>query len=79
MCWTLYGRRCTSTPRVDTATGTGPQLSPTGYDLQEFGGAAYAGTWSSGTYVLGIGRTQDQITDPRRRADYSDPFTILNG
>jgi hypothetical protein len=79
VCWTLYGRHCTSAPRVDTATGTGPQLSPTQYDLQELGGAAYTGSWSSGNYILGIGRTQDQITDPRRRSDYSNPFTIVSG
>jgi hypothetical protein len=78
VCWTLYGRRCTSTPHVDTATGTGAQLPPPGYDLQELGGTAYTGSWGSGTYILGIGRTQDQIVDPRRRSDYSDPFTILN-
>jgi len=78
VCWTLYGRHCTSTPHVDTATGTGPQLPPTGYDLQELGGAAFTGSWSSGTYILGVGRTQDQIVDPRRRSDYSNPFTILN-
>jgi hypothetical protein len=79
VCWTLYGRHCTSTPRVDIATGTGSQLSPAAYDLREFGGAAYTGSWSSGIYILGIGRTEDQITDPRRRADYSDPFRIING
>jgi hypothetical protein len=79
VCWTLYGRHCTSTPRVDTANGTGPQLVPAGYDLQELGGAAFTGSWGSGTYVLGIGRTQDQIVDPRRRSDYSNPFTIVNG
>jgi hypothetical protein len=79
VCWTLYGRHCTPTPRVDTATGTGRQLAFSGYDLQEFGGTPYAGSWGSGTYILGIGRTQDQITDPRRRSDYSNPFTILNG
>jgi hypothetical protein len=78
VCWTLYGRHCTSTPHVDTATGTGAQLAPAGYDLQELGGAAYTGSWGSGTYILGVGRTQDQIVDPRRRSDYSNPFAILN-
>ena len=28
-------------------------------------------------YILGIGLTNDQITDPRRRSDYSNPFTNL--
>jgi hypothetical protein len=78
VCWTLYGRHCTASPRVDTATGTGTTLSPSAYDLQEFGGVPYSGNWGSGTYILGIGLTQDQITDPRRRADYSNPFAILN-
>jgi hypothetical protein len=77
VCWTLYGRDCTSTPKVDTATGTGRALVPSAYDLQEFGGAPYTGSWGSGTYILGIGRTQDHISDPRRRSDYSNPFTIL--
>jgi hypothetical protein len=77
VCWTLSGRHCAATPKVDTATGTGRQLTPSAYDLQEFGGSPYTGNWGSGTYILGIGRTQDQITDPRRRSDYSNPFTIL--
>jgi hypothetical protein len=77
VCWTLYGRHCTATPRVDTATGTGPQLTAASYDLQEFGGTPYTGSWGSGTYILGIGRTQDQITDPRRRSEYSNPFTQI--
>lgn len=77
VCWTLYGRHCTASPKVDTATGTGSILDPARYDLQEYGGAPYAGSWGSGTTILGIGRTKDQITDPRRRSDYSNPFTIL--
>jgi hypothetical protein len=77
ICFTLRGRHCTTTPRLDTATGTGPTLNPDTYTLQELGGAPYSGDWSSGTYILGIGETNDHITDPRTRSDYSDPFTIL--
>jgi hypothetical protein len=78
VCWTLYGRHCAPTPRIDTATGTGPTVGPSDYDLQEFGGTPYSGNWGSGTYILGVGHTHDQVTDPRRRVEYTDPFTILN-
>jgi hypothetical protein len=27
--------------------------------------------------VLGIGLTRDRIVDPRRRSDYSNPFTAV--
>jgi hypothetical protein len=77
VCWTLYGRHCSPTPRIDTATGTGPTLSPASYDLTEFAGVPYGGDWGSGTYILGIGHTRDHLTDPRRRIEYTDPFTIL--
>jgi len=77
VCWTLYGHHCAPTPKLDTATGTGTSLTPSTYDLQEFGGTPYSGSWSSGTYILGIGLTNDQVTDPRRRSDYTDPFTNL--
>jgi hypothetical protein len=77
VCWTRYGRHCAPTPRIDTATGTGTPLDPAGYDLQEFGGTPFSGNWGSGTYVLRVGLTRDAINDPRRRADYSNPFTVL--
>ena len=66
VCWTLHGRHCAPSPRVDAATGSGPTLAPKAYDLQPFGGVGYSGSWGSGNYVLGIGLTQDRITDPRR-------------
>jgi len=77
VCWTLVGRHCTPTPKVDTATGTGASLDPASYDLLELGGTPYSGSWTSGTYILGIGLTKDQISDPRERSDYSDPFSSL--
>jgi hypothetical protein len=77
VCWTLYGRHCGSAPRLDIATGTGPALSPGGYDLVELGGTSFSGDWGSGTFILGIGRTKDHLTDPRRRSEYSFPFAIL--
>jgi hypothetical protein len=78
VCWTTrYGRNCATSPKVDTATGTGAVLTPSAFDLQELGGVPYTGSWGSGNYILGIGLTKDQITDPRRRSDYSNPFSIL--
>ena len=58
VCWTLHSRRqCAVTPKADVATGTGPTLAPTDYDIQRLGGAPYTGDWGSGNYILGIGRT----------------------
>lgn len=80
VCWTLHGRRhCAVTPKADVASGTGAKLAPSGYDLQQLGGAPYTGDWGSGNYILGIGRTSDHVTDPRGRSDYKSPFAILAG
>jgi hypothetical protein len=59
------------------ASGTGAKLAPSGYDLQQLGGKPYTGDWGSGTYILGIGRTSDHVTDPRRRSDYTNPFANI--
>jgi hypothetical protein len=77
VCWTLHARHCTVTPKADVATGTGATLAPSGDDLLQLGGPRYAGDWGSGNYILGIGRTSDHVTDPRRRSEYTNPFTIL--
>jgi len=78
VCWTdKYGHHCSPTPRVDDASGGGSTLTSTAYDLESFGGMGYTGSWGSGNYILGIGLTKDRITDPRRRAEYSDPFTAV--
>jgi Vacuolar protein sorting-associated protein 62 len=77
VCWTLHGRHCAPSPRVDAATGSGPALAPKAYDLQPFGGVGYSGSWGSGNYVLGIGLTQDRITDPRRRSEFTNPFATV--
>jgi hypothetical protein len=78
VCWTTrYGRQCSPTPKVDDASGGGFTVQPTAYDLQSFAGAGYTGSWGSGNYVLGVGLTQDRITDPRRRAEYSNPFLAV--
>jgi hypothetical protein len=77
VCWTRHGRHCGPSPRVDVANGSGPSLAPKAYDLQPFGGMGYSGSWGSGNYVLGIGLTQDRITDPRRRSEYSNPFAAV--
>jgi hypothetical protein len=77
VCWTLYGRHCSPTPRADDARGGGSTLMPTAYDLQPFAGTGYTGSWGSGDYVLGVGLTKDRISDPRRRSEYSNPFTAV--
>lgn len=78
VCWTTrYGRRCSPSPRVDIADGGGSALKPTAYDLQPFAGTGYTGSWGSGTYILGVGPTRDRITDPRRRSEYTNPFTAV--
>jgi hypothetical protein len=74
VCWTLYGRHCAPSPKVDVTSGDGASLALAAYDLQAFAGTAYTGSWGSGNYVLGIGRTRDRIGDPRGRAEYSNPF-----
>jgi hypothetical protein len=74
VCWTLRGRRCAPAPKVDDANGGGSTLTSTAYDVQEFGGVGYTGSWGSGNYVLGVGLTSDRITDPRRRSEYTNPF-----
>ena len=77
VCWTQYGRHCSSTPKADTADGGGSTLAPTAYDLRPFAGAGYTGSWGSGNYILGVGLTKDRITDPRRRSEYSNPFAAV--
>lgn len=77
VCWTLYGRHCSTTPRVDDAEGGGSTLAPAAYTLQPFAGTGYTGSWGSGNYVLGVGLTKDRITDPRRRSEYSNPFAAV--
>jgi hypothetical protein len=79
VCWTIRTRRCAPSPRVDRADGAGAVLGPSAYDLQSLGGTGYTGSWGSGNYVLGIGLTKDRITDPRRRAEYSNPFAAVPG
>ena len=79
VCWTKYGRHCAPTPRVDVADGRGSALAPAAYDLQPFAGTGYTGSWGSGNYILGVGLTQDRITDPRRRSEYTNPFAAVQG
>ena len=55
----------------------GPTVPPTAYDLQPFAGIGYTGSWGSGNYILGVGLTQDRITDPRRRPEYTNPFASV--
>jgi hypothetical protein len=74
VCFTLRTRTCSPTPRVDDASGGGPTVTPTAYDLQSFGGAGFTGSWGSGNYILGVGLTKDRITDPRLRSEYTNPF-----
>jgi hypothetical protein len=77
VCWHLAGRHCTTTLKSESASGDGDDLRPDAYQLHELGGAGYTGGWGSGTYILGIGRTSDRVSDPRRRVDYSNPFAAV--
>jgi hypothetical protein len=77
VCWTLRGRRCAPSPKVDDANGAGLTLAPTAYDLQDFGGLGYTGSWGSGNYVFGVGLASDRISDPRRRSEYTNPFAAI--
>jgi hypothetical protein len=77
VCWTLQGRHCTPTRTRDDARGTGTALAPSAYDLRDFAGTGYTGSWGSGNYILGVGLTKDRIGDPRRRADYTNPFAVI--
>lgn len=77
VCWTLQGRHCSLTRVTDDARGTGTTLALASYDLSEFGGAGYSGSWGSGDYILGVGLTKDRVTDPRRRSEYTNPFTEI--
>ena len=52
-------------------------MAPSAYDLHDFGGTGYTGNWGSGNYILGVGLTKDRVGDPRRRADYTNPFTVI--
>ena len=63
-------------PKADDACGTGGTLTPSGYDLAQLGGTGYSGGWGSGLTSSAAGR-RDHLTDPRRRSDYKNPFTIL--
>ena len=78
VCWTdNYGHHCSPTPKVDDADGGGSTVTPAAYDLQPFGGTGYSGSWGSGNYILGAVLTKDRITDPRRRSEYTNPFTAV--
>ena len=77
VCWTLTVRRCTTSDERDDASGDGRTLGAGDYDLQALGGTGYTGSWGSGSYVLGIGLTRDRVVDPRRRSDFSNPFTAV--
>jgi hypothetical protein len=77
VCWTKFGRHCAPTPRVDVADGGGSALARAAYDLQPLAGTGYTGSWGSGNYILGVGLTQDRITDPRGRSEYTNPFAAV--
>jgi len=77
VCFTITIKRCTTASQRDNARGDGTTLTSSDYDLEQLGGTGFTGSWGSGNYVLGIGRTRDRIVDPRRRSDYSDPFAAV--
>lgn len=77
VCFTITVKRCTTVSQRDNARGDGATLTSSDYDLVQLGGTGFTGSWGSGNYVLGIGLTRDRIVDPRRRSDYSNPFTAV--
>jgi hypothetical protein len=77
VCFTIRIKRCTTATQRDNALGDGATLTSSDYDLVALGGTGFTGSWGSGNYVLGIGLTRDRIVDPRRRSDYSNPFTAV--
>jgi hypothetical protein len=77
VCFTITVKRCTTVSQRDNARGDGATLTSTDYDLVPLGGTGFTGSWGSGNYVLGLGLTRDRIVDPRRRSDYSNPFTAV--
>jgi hypothetical protein len=77
VCFTITSKRCTTVSQRDNARGDGTSLTSTDYDLVPLGGTGFTGSWGSGNYVLGVGLTRDRIVDPRRRSDYSNPFTAV--
>jgi hypothetical protein len=77
VCFTISIKRCTTTSQRDNARGDGATLTSSDYDLVQLGGTGFTSSWGSGNYVLGIGLTRDRIVDPRRRSDYSNPFTAV--
>lgn len=77
VCFTISINRCTTVGERDNARGDGATLTSSDYDLEQLGGTGFTGSWGSGNYVLGVGLTRDRIVDPRRRSDYSNPFTAV--
>jgi hypothetical protein len=77
VCFTLTIKRCTTANQRDNARGDGATLTSSEYELVQLGGTGFSGSWGSGNYVLGVGLTRDRIVDPRRRSDYSNPFTAV--
>ena len=77
VCFTIAIKRCTTASQRDNARGDGATLTSSDYDLVQLGGTGFTGSWGSGNYVLGYGLTRDRIVDPRRRSDYSNPFTAV--
>jgi hypothetical protein len=77
VCFTITVKRCTTVSQRDNARGDGATLTSSDYHLVPLGGTGFTGSWGSGNYVLGVGLTRDRIVDPRRRSDYSNPFTAV--
>jgi hypothetical protein len=77
VCFTLALRHGTRSSEGDNGRGEGETLRASANDLAPLGGAGYTGSWGSGNYVFGFGLTKDRIVDPRRRSDYSNPFSVV--
>jgi Vacuolar protein sorting-associated protein 62 len=61
---------------VDVADGKGRELKPADYDLTEFAGPIFFGSYGSGNYVV-LTRQPSVLNDPRLRSLWADPLRPL--
>lgn len=61
---------------VDLADGRGRPLTPSEYELTEFAGPVFIGSYGTGNYVV-LHRRPSALSDPRTRALWADPLRPL--
>jgi hypothetical protein len=71
-------RRCLRGRKVlvDVADGRGRALGPDDYELSEFAGPVFVGSYGTGNYVI-LTRKPSVLSDPRLRALWEDPLRPL--